>query len=112
MTAAVRLPLGDIRDCPESWGMFAQIVAEVIRLGQAEGIPLADSVVDQVIAFGRGLESGSLSSLHHDMTHGKKMELDTLHGTVIRRAARLGVAVPTCEAIYGILRPWAVRNGG
>jgi 2-dehydropantoate 2-reductase len=112
MTAAVRLPLGDIRDCPESWEMFARIVAEVIGLGRAEGIPLADNVVDQLITFGQGLEPGSLSSLHHDLTAGKRMELDTLHGTVIRRAARLGVAVPTCEAIYGILRPWALRNGG
>ena len=110
MTAAVRLPLGNIRDCPESWALFARIVAEVIALGRAEGVPLSDNAVDQLIAFGAGLESGSLSSLHHDMTTGKKMELETLHGTVIRRAARLGVAVPACEAIYGILRPWALRN--
>ena len=112
MTAAVRLPLGDIRDCPESWGMFTRIVAEVIEVGRTEGVPLAADVVDQLIAFGRGLEPGSLSSLHHDMTTGKRMELETLHGTVIGRAARRRVAVPTCEAIYGILRPWALRNGG
>jgi 2-dehydropantoate 2-reductase len=112
MTTAVRLPLGDIRECPESWAMFARIVAEVIALARAEGIPLADDIVDQLIAFGRGLEPGSLSSLHHDLTTGKRMELDTLHGTVIRRAARLGVAVPACEAVYGILRPWALKNGG
>jgi 2-dehydropantoate 2-reductase len=112
MTTAVRLPLGDIRDCPESWEMFARIVAEVVALGRAEGVPLADDVVDQLIAFGRALEPGSLSSLHHDMTTGKRMELDTLHGTVIRRAARLGIVVPTCQAIYGILRPWALRNAG
>jgi 2-dehydropantoate 2-reductase len=110
MTAAVRLPLGNIRDCAESWAMFARIVAEVIALGRAEAVPLPDNAVDQLIAFGAGLEPGSFSSLHHDMTTGKKMELETLHGTVIRRAARLGVAVPTCEGIYGILRPWALRN--
>ena len=110
MTAAVRLPLGNIRDCAESWAMFARIAAEVIALGRAEGVPLPDNATDQLIAFGAGLEPGSFSSLHHDMTTGKQMELETLHGTVIRRAARLGVAVPACEAIYGILRPWALRN--
>jgi 2-dehydropantoate 2-reductase len=40
MTAAVRLPLGNIRDCAESWATFARIVAEVIALGRAEGVPL------------------------------------------------------------------------
>lgn len=111
MTSAVRLPLGDIRECPESWAMFARIVSEVIALARAEGVPLADDVVDRLLGFGKGLEPGSLSSLHYDMTSGRRMELDTLHGTVIRRAARVGVAVPACEAVYGILRPWAMRNG-
>ena len=92
--------------------MFARIVGEVIALGRAEGVLLPDNAVDQVVAFGAGLEPGSFSSLHHDMTTGKKMELDTLHGTVVRRAARFGVAVPTCEAIYGILRPWVLQNPG
>lgn len=110
MTAAVRLPLGNIRDCAESWAMFARIVAEVIALGRAEGVPLPENAVDQLLAFGAGLEPGSYSSLHLDMTSGKKMELETLHGTVIRRAARFGLAVPACEGIYGILRPWALRN--
>jgi len=38
------------------------------------------------------------------------MELETLHGFVVRRAAEHGVAVPTTEAVYAILAPRAVRN--
>jgi 2-dehydropantoate 2-reductase len=38
------------------------------------------------------------------------MELEALHGFVVRRAAKHGVAVPITEAIYAILKPWAVRN--
>jgi hypothetical protein len=40
----------------------------------------------------------------------KRMELDALHGTAVRRAARMGLAVPVNEAIYAILRPWALQN--
>jgi len=40
----------------------------------------------------------------------KRMELDALHGTVVRRAGRMGLAVPVIEAIYAILRPWALQN--
>jgi 2-dehydropantoate 2-reductase len=45
-----------------------------------------------------------------DMTHDKPMELDALHGAIVRRGRERDVAVPTNEAIYAILRPWAERN--
>jgi 2-dehydropantoate 2-reductase len=38
------------------------------------------------------------------------MELEALHGFVVRRAARHGLAVPASEAVYAILQPWAIRN--
>jgi 2-dehydropantoate 2-reductase len=41
---------------------------------------------------------------------GRRMELEALHGFVVRRAAQHALAVPTLEAVYAILQPWAVRN--
>jgi ketopantoate reductase len=38
------------------------------------------------------------------------MELESLHGTVVRRAQLHGVSVPVSETIYAILKPWAIRN--
>ncbi len=90
--------------------MFARIVGEVWSLGRAEGIPLPDDLVERHLAFASDLEADSFSSLHHDLTTGRRMELDALHGTVVRRAERCGLSVPACQAIYSILRPWARRN--
>lgn len=110
MTAAVRLPLGEIRETPESWAMFERIVREVWTLARAEGVALPDDLVERHLAFAGGLEPDSFSSLHHDLTTGHRMELEALHGTVVRRAEQCGVPVPACEAVYSILRPWARRN--
>jgi 2-dehydropantoate 2-reductase len=38
------------------------------------------------------------------------MELDALHGFVVRRAAQHHLDVPMSEAVYAILQPWAIRN--
>ncbi|HET7869412.1 MAG TPA: ketopantoate reductase C-terminal domain-containing protein [Actinomycetota bacterium] len=38
------------------------------------------------------------------------MELEALHGEVVRRARSNRVPVAVTETIYGLLRPWAVRN--
>jgi 2-dehydropantoate 2-reductase len=38
------------------------------------------------------------------------MELEALHGTIVRRARENGVDVPMNDAVYAILRPWSQRN--
>jgi 2-dehydropantoate 2-reductase len=110
MTASVRLSLGDIRASAPAWAMFRQIVTEVVELARLEGVPLGDEVVDQQVEFAAGLPAESYSSLHHDLTTGRRMELDALHGSVVRRAERFGLAVPACAAVEAVLAPWADRN--
>jgi 2-dehydropantoate 2-reductase len=110
MTAATRLPLGDIRSAPASWDMFARVLGEVVELGRREGVPLGSDVPAQLIDLAAGLEPHSYSSLHHDLVTGHRMELEALHGTVVARAKRLNLAVPSCEAINAVLQPWARRN--
>jgi 2-dehydropantoate 2-reductase len=110
ITAAVRLPIGDIRTVEESRATFEQIVAEVSAIARAEGVDLGSDAPARHATFADQLEPGSFSSLHHDLTHGKPMELETLHGAIVRLARRHSVPVPTSETIYAILKPWAVRN--
>ncbi|MFB6252870.1 MAG: ketopantoate reductase family protein [Halobellus sp.] len=110
MTAATRLPLGDVRAHAESWEMYRQLFEEVCRVGRAAGVDLTDETVTEWMEFAEGLEGDSYSSLHYDLTQEKPMELDGLHGAVIRRAREHNVTVSMNEAIYAILRPWAARN--
>lgn len=109
MTAATRLPLDEIRAVPESWELFRRLLHEVWLVGRAEGVALADDTVDRHASFAESVEPGFLSSLYYDLVHGKRLELDALHGTVLRLAARHGIATPMCEAVYAVLRPFALR---
>lgn len=107
MTATVRRPLGDIRDDEAAWAMFRRLVGEVVAVGRAEGVALAPDTVDQQVALAAAQPAGAYSSLHHDLVNGNRMELEALHGTVVRRGARRGVPTPASEAVYAILSPWA-----
>jgi 2-dehydropantoate 2-reductase len=110
MTAAVRLPIGKLREVPESMEMFRRIVEEVRTVATAEGVKLSEDAMDRHEAFARSLEPGSFSSLHDDLVRGSPLELEAIHGSVVRRAATHGLQVPMCESVYAILRPWAVQN--
>lgn len=110
VTSVTRLPLGTIRDVPETWEAFLSILREVIGVAKAEGIDLGESAVEHHAAFAKGLEARSFSSLYNDLTSGRRMELETLHGELVRRAERHGVDVPVSRTVYAFLRPWALRN--
>jgi 2-dehydropantoate 2-reductase len=110
MTAAVRLPIGAIRSTRESWAMFRRLMEEVYAVAAAEGVDLPAEIVERGLETAEGLEADGYSSLYYDLTHDKPMELDALHGAVVRRGREHGVDVSMTEAVYAILRPWAERN--
>lgn len=110
LTAAVRLPIGDVRMVDESWTAFKRVVEEVCAVAAAEGIELPSDTVNRHAGFAEQLEPTGYSSLYDDLANGRRMELEALHGTVVRHAHRHEISVPVSEAIYAILRPWAVRN--
>ena len=47
------------------------------------------------------------SSLLIDLAQGKRIEVEQLQGSVVRRAARLGVPAPITATLYAVLKPWA-----
>jgi 2-dehydropantoate 2-reductase len=110
MTAAVRLPIGEVRTVDAAWAGFRRLVAEVAEVAAADGSPLPPAAQERALALARSVEPGSFSSLHDDLVAGRRMELEALHGFVVRRAAEHEVPVPMSEAIYAILKPWALRN--
>ncbi|WP_226011531.1 ketopantoate reductase family protein [Halomicrobium salinisoli] len=110
MTATVRLPLGEIRETEPAWEMYQRLIEEVISVAAASGLDLPYDLREQWTSFAADLDPDSYSSLHYDMTHGKPMELEALHGAVLERAAEHGVDVPMTEAVYAVLSPWARRN--
>jgi 2-dehydropantoate 2-reductase len=110
MTAAVRLPIGELRTVDTAWAGFQRLVAEVAAVAEADGVPLPLVAQERALTLAQSVEPSSFSSLHDDLVAGRRMELEALHGLVVRRAAQHGVPVPMSEAIYAILKPWALRN--
>lgn len=111
MTAAVRLPMGDIRESVSSFAMFEAIATEVTMLARKESVSLAEETPQKIVALARTLPQDMYSSLYYDLTQGKRVELEALHGKVVELAEKHGLPVPACRAVEAILAPWARRAG-
>lgn len=105
-TGAARLPIGPLWGDPPIREQFLLAVQEVERIARAEGVTLADGVLDRVITYVDALPATTRSSLLIDLQMGKRIELESLAGSVVRRGAAAGVPTPIMAGLYAVLRPW------
>jgi 2-dehydropantoate 2-reductase len=106
-TGAARLPIGPIWADPVIRAQFLEGCREVERVARAEGVPVAADRVQQIEAYVAGIPGTMRSSLLIDLAAGKRIEVEALQGSVVRRAQRTGVPVPIMTTLYAVLKPWA-----
>ena len=106
MTAMTRLPIGKIREVPETFAMYLDAADEVAAVGRATGVAIPEGQRDRVRKMAEALEPGNYSSLYSDLVHGRRMELEALPGTVVRLGRTYGIPTPVCRAIYAALKPY------
>jgi 2-dehydropantoate 2-reductase len=107
MSTLARVPAGVLRAHAPTWAMYRAVLAEGAAVARAEGIPLAADVVDTLMKAADALGAGALSSMYHDLANGRPLELEALHGHLVRLGRRRGVPTPMAAAIYAALLPHA-----
>ena len=110
-TASARLPIGPIWDDEFIREMFLSAVDEVERVARASGIPIAEGVRNRITAYTAGVPKTMRSSLLIDLSQGRKIEVEALQGSVVRRGAAAGVPTPIMSALYAVLKPHAAGSG-
>ncbi len=104
--AMTRLTTGQILACPETSALFRGAIEEAAAVGRALGVPLPKDCVDQHWALMSGLDPSTRGSMSHDVMAGRRLELESLNGTVVRLGRQAGVATPLNFAVYAALKPY------
>jgi 2-dehydropantoate 2-reductase len=104
ITGATRSPIGPIRECPETFELYRKLAAEVVAVGRAEGVNLPVDLSDKLYEEAKNLAAGLKASLLVDLEKGKRLEVETLQGHVVRLGRKHGVPTPVMDVVYGLLK--------
>lgn len=110
LTASIRLGIGQIRTCPESRQMLRMAYEEVTALAAESGVVMSDGVVDWLMKVTDALPPDSKTSLAHDLSQGKRLEVEALQGAVVRLGQQYGLPTPMNFAIYAHLKPYDIPS--
>jgi 2-dehydropantoate 2-reductase len=103
-TGAARLPIGPVWGDPFTRAQFMAGCREIEAVARAEGVPVAADVVDRIGPYIDAIPGTMRSSLLIDLQAGKRIEVEALQGTVVRRGAALGVPTPIMSTLYAVLK--------
>jgi 2-dehydropantoate 2-reductase len=110
--AVARAPLGVVRSVPETRALLERCLHELVAVGRARGVGLADATAANTLAFLDSMPAGATTSLQRDIAEGKPSELEAWTGAAVRLGRAAGVATPTHDFIYASLLPAERRARG
>ena len=99
----MRVPIGPIRENPQSRGLLLDLMREVVAVGRAHGVPLPADYAEQRLEFADGVSAEMTSSLHHDLQRGNRLEVRWLSGGVVELGHEVDVNTPLNRAVADIL---------
>ena len=110
INSATGLSTGHTRNLDVGRETVLAMQREIRTVGLATGVNLTDEVAKRVEALYLGLSDGHTTSMQRDFAAGKRVELESLTGSVVRRGRRVGVPTPIFSAVYAILRAQALND--
>jgi 2-dehydropantoate 2-reductase len=104
MTSLTRLPLGAIREDPDTRALTKQIMSEVVAVGKAKAVNLDSDLADKLLERLDGMPREMVASMLGDLERGNRLELPWLSGGVVEMGKQLGVATPANGFIVAALK--------
>jgi 2-dehydropantoate 2-reductase len=104
VSAIAQASYGEIGRYDESRELMSRVVEETIAVGRAAGVSMpgegfTEKWLENLAKFG-----DAFSSTAQDLARGKRTEIESLNGYIVRRGAELGVATPSNFALYAIVK--------
>lgn len=95
LTAILQVDLGFVAKNEAAQALLRKLIEEAVAVATAMGLSFdVDTVYEKVLSVSRD-NPGGKTSISMDIQNGRKTEVETISGAVVRAAATLGFPVPT-----------------
>lgn len=103
LSAIFDMPNGFIIDDPYAWKLSQEIVREIVRVAEAEGIVFDIAEADESVHFSCEIAYNGYTSMYQDIKKKVKTEIDYINGAIVRLGEKHGIQTPCNRHITEII---------
>jgi 2-dehydropantoate 2-reductase len=103
ITALTRRQNGVILS-PALRGTVEAVVAEAAAVAATEGLAISEEEALRLVLFVAEKTAANTSSMLQDVLRGRKTEIESINGYLVRRAGEHGIEVSVNETLYGMVK--------
>lgn len=110
LTGALQVPLGYISSDEHAWTLCCRLIREAVDVAAALGMNFD---YDEKVAEVKGVCDRSpqgLTSIYADLRDGRRSEVDTISGSIVRAGKKAGVPTPSHDFLVELIHAMENRS--
>lgn len=110
VTGVLQVPMGFIAGNEHAWNITRQLIHEAVAVAHGLGLEADEAeITEKVRQTSLGSPEG-ITSICADLRDGRKTEVNTISGSVVRASKKCGVPAPTHEMIVELVHAMEERG--
>ena len=112
LTALTRQPAGYVYHDPDMLPIAQAAIGEAVAVARAMKVAIPDDMAQRTLALLQKFPPDMYASMANDLLRGRRLELESLSGYVVRKGRELGVPTPVHAMAYACLKPYVEGHNG
>ena len=110
LTGVLQVPIGFIYKNEYAWNMTKELIRETLKVTKAMGLEFDEKdIINRVKETSINSPEG-ITSICADIKNGRKTEVDTISGAVVKMGEKLGVDVPLHKFVVNMVHALESKN--
>lgn len=99
VTGILQVDMGYIAANEHAWNMTVRLIKEAAAVARGLGLEADEQEIMEKVKKTSQMSPNGCTSIRSDLQNGRKTEVDTISGSVVKAAKKCGVFVPTHEFV-------------
>lgn len=112
VTAILQVDMGYVTENLYAWQMTTALIHEAVTVAHCLGFKADEESVLQKVWSTSRISPKGCTSICADLRNGRKTEVETISGYVVREARKCGIAVPCHEFVVEIIHAMEDKRSG
>lgn len=110
LTGVLQMKMGYMLDDPHAWTLCETLIREAVAVAEGEGLHFdPEAIIAEIRALLVSSHDG-YTSIYADLRDGRRTEVDTISGAVVRASERNGVPAPSHKFIVEMVHAMEDRR--